>query len=59
MKKLKGIWYAFIMIYIITLIYAFYVNWQGKYFGMTFVACITPFIVPTFMKLIKVTSMKF
>ena len=37
-----------------TLIYAFYVNWQGKYFGMTFVACVTPFIVPTFMKLIKV-----
>ena len=54
MKKLKGTWITCVIIYIMTLIYAFYVNWQGKYFGMTFVACITPFIVPTFMKLIKV-----
>lgn len=41
-------------IYILTLIYAFYINWQGKYFGMTFVACLTPFIAPLFMKIIKV-----
>ncbi|MEE0778594.1 MAG: DUF2238 domain-containing protein [Massilimicrobiota sp.] len=54
MKKLKGTWITCVIIYIMTLIYAFYVNWQGKYFGMTFVACVTPFIVPVFMKLIKV-----
>lgn len=54
MKKLKGTWITCVIIYIVTLIYAFYVNWQGKYFEMTFVACVTPFIVPVFMKLIKV-----
>lgn len=42
------------VVYMITLVCAFYVNWQGKYFQMTFVACLTPFIVPIFMKLIKV-----
>lgn len=54
MKKLKALWIVCIMIYIMTLIYAFYTNWQGKYFGMTFVACLTPFIVPAFMKIIRV-----
>ena len=49
MKNLKILWIFCIVIYIATLIYAFYVNWQGKYFGMTFVACLTPWIIPVFM----------
>ena len=53
-KKLDIIFKLCILVYVITLIYAFYMNWQGKYFGMTFVACLTPFMAPLFMKLIKV-----
>lgn len=53
-SKMKIVLGICVFIYIITLGYAFYVNWQGKYFMMTFVACITPFIVPLVMKLIKV-----
>ena len=54
MKKLKTIWYSCLIIYIVTLIYAFYVNWQGKYFGMTFVACLTPWILPVLMKILHI-----
>lgn len=53
-KKLDIIFKLCILVYVVTLIYAFYMNWQGKYFGMTFVACLTPFMAPLFMKLIKV-----
>lgn len=54
MKKLKMMWYGCLIIYIVTLIYAFYVNWQGKYFGMTFVACLTPWILPALMKILHI-----
>lgn len=53
-KKIDILLKLSIGIYIITLIYAFYINWQGKYFMMTFVACLTPFIMPILMKLCKV-----
>lgn len=53
-KKLDILLKICIVIYIVTLGYAFYVNWQGKYFMMTFVACFTPFIMPIVMKLLKV-----
>ncbi len=43
-----------ILIYVVTLIFAFVVNWQGKYFGMTFVAVLTPCIVPSIVKLLKI-----
>ena len=54
MRKIKIIWYSCLIIYVATLIYAFFVNWQGKYFGMTFVACLTPFILPALMKILHI-----
>lgn len=53
-KKLDLIFKLCILIYILTLIYAFVINWQGKYFNITFVACLTPFIMPAVMRLMKV-----
>ena len=53
-KKLNWFFYLCIVIYVMTLIYAFIVNYHGKYFQMTFVACLTPFIVPIVMKIMKV-----
>lgn len=53
-KKIDMIYKGCIIIYIVALLYAFYQNWMKQYFGMTFVACLTPFIMPLFMKLIKV-----
>lgn len=53
-KKLDFIFKFCIFIYILTLVYAFVVNWQGRYFKMTFVACLTPFIMPGVMRVIKV-----
>ena len=41
-------------IYIVTFIYALIINWGGKYFTMTFVAMLTPLIMPLLFKLIKV-----
>ena len=53
-KKVHIFYLICIFIYVVTLIYAFKVNFLGKYFGMTFVACVTPFIVPAIVKLLKV-----
>lgn len=52
-KKLNFFYKTCILIYLITLGYAFYLNWQGKYFSMVLVACLTPFIMPVLMRLIK------
>lgn len=56
MKKngLKYMYFTTILIYIVTLIYAFIVNWQGKYMGMCYVAVITPLIFPIILKLLKI-----
>ncbi|MEG0592903.1 MAG: hypothetical protein RR512_06280 [Coprobacillus sp.] len=56
MKKngLKYAYYLSIIIYLATLIYAFIINWQGKYMGMCFVAIITPLIFPVILKLLKI-----
>lgn len=53
-KKTNFIYKSFILIYLISLVYAFYLNWGGKYFSMTIVACLTPFIMPLLMKLLKI-----
>ncbi len=53
-KKMRLILWLCIFIYIVTLIYAFVLNWQGQYFKMTFVACLTPLIMPLLMKLMKI-----
>ncbi|MEI3292277.1 MAG: hypothetical protein V8R63_02015 [Thomasclavelia ramosa] len=52
-KKTDFIYRSCIRIYLISLVYAFYLNWGGKYFSMTIVACLTPFIMPLLMKLLK------
>lgn len=54
--KLQKILYGMIAIYIITLIYGCYHNWQLQDFnalGMGAVACITPLIVPAIFRLCK------
>ena len=53
-KKTNFIYKSCILIYLISLVYAFYLNWGGKYFSMTIVACLTPFIMPLLMKLLKI-----
>ena len=53
-KKTNFIYKSGILIYLISLVYAFYLNWGGKYFSMTIVACLTPFIMPLLMKLLKI-----
>ena len=53
-KKTNFIYKSWILIYLISLVYAFYLNWGGKYFSMTIVACLTPFIMPLLMKLLKI-----
>ena len=53
-KRNRWIYYGCIVIYVLTLVYAFYINWHGKYWSMTFVACFTPFIAPLIMKILKV-----
>lgn len=53
-EKLKIVYYLCIFIYIITLGYTFYKNMNNHYLGMTFVAGITPFIVPIIVKLLKI-----
>ena len=53
-KKTNFIYNSCILIYLISLVYAFYLNWGGKYFSMTIVACLTPFIMPLLMKLLKI-----
>lgn len=53
-KKIDFILKLCILIYAITIIYAFITNWQGQYFKMTFVACFTPLIMPAIMKLLKI-----
>lgn len=52
-KKTNFIYKSCILIYLISLVYAFYLNWGGKYFSMTIVACLTPFIMPLLMKLLS------
>ena len=53
-KKTNFIYKSCILIYLISLVSAFYLNWGGKYFSMTIVACLTPFIMPLLMKLLKI-----
>lgn len=53
-EKLKIVYYFCLVIYILTLGYAFYKNINNHYLGMTFVAGITPFIVPVIVKLLKI-----
>ena len=53
-KKTNFIYKSCTLIYLISLVYAFYLNWWGKYFSMTIVACLTPFIMPLLMKLLKI-----
>lgn len=53
-KNVHRLYMLLVGIYMITIIYALIVNFQGKYFGMTFVAMVTPFIVPGIVKLLKV-----
>ena len=53
-KKTNLVYGSCILIYLISLVYAFYLNWGGKYFSMTIVACLTPFIMPLLMKLLKI-----
>ena len=53
-KKTNFIYKSCILINLISLVYAFYLNWGGKYFSMTIVACLTPFIMPLLMKLLKI-----
>ncbi|MCI8271025.1 MAG: DUF2238 domain-containing protein [Erysipelotrichaceae bacterium] len=48
-KTLKMIWYACGLVYVITLLFSFWHNWQiqdKEALGMAVVACITPLIVP-------------
>ena len=52
-KKTNFIYKSCILIYLISLVYVFYLNWGGKYFSMTIVACLTPFIMPLLMKIVK------
>lgn len=53
-EKLKNIYYICIFIYVVTLVYAFVRNLNNQYFGMTFVACLTPFIVPMIVRFLKI-----
>ena len=48
-KRLKSILYILVLIYVITLVIGFYLNYQNhdtNALGMVFVACLTPLIVP-------------
>lgn len=53
-KKIDFLYKTCILVYLLSLGYAFYLNWGGKYFSMTIVACLTPFIMPIIMKLLKI-----
>lgn len=54
-KQMKYIYYICIMIYIITLCYAFYRNMNDSYLiGMSVVAAVTPFVIPCLIKLLKI-----
>lgn len=53
-EKSKIVYYISVVIYILTLAYAFYINRHNQYLSMTFVACLTPFIIPIIVKLLKV-----
>jgi len=53
---LKRILLGLIFIYIVTLLFGFYRNWQARDYNalaMGFVACITPWIVPLICKICK------
>lgn len=48
-KRLKSILYILVLIYVITLVIGFYLNYQNhdtNALGMVFAACLTPLIVP-------------
>ena len=53
-KKLILFIKAVFLIYLIFSSLRFLSNWGGKYFSMTIVACLTPFIMPLLMKLLKI-----
>ena len=55
-KTLKTIYIFCIAIYIITVGYAFYRNLHNQYLGMTFVACVMPFVVPVLLKIFKLKA---
>lgn len=48
--------YVLSILYVGILIYAFIINWHGQYFMMCFAACITPFILPTLLKLLHIKA---
>lgn len=53
-QRLKLLLRAEILIYVITILFGFYHSWQMEdmnAFGMCFVACITPWIVPAIFRL--------
>lgn len=55
-KQLKHILYGMIVIYVVTLLYGFYRNWQLQdmnALGMGAVACLSPLIVPAIFRLCK------
>lgn len=55
-QRLKHLLYGFTMVYLITLLYGFYRNWQLQdmnALGMGVVACFTPLIVPALFRLLK------
>lgn len=55
-RRLQRILHILVVIYIVTLLYGFYLNWQLRDYnalGMGAVACVTPLIVPIIFKLCK------
>lgn len=55
-KKLKILRNVLYLGYIVALIYALVINYQGKYFSMCFVAMGTPFLFPLLLKILKVKA---
>lgn len=55
-KRLKMIFNGCCFLYTLALIYAFVINFQGKYFGMCFVSCLTPWIIPCIIKILKMKA---
>lgn len=55
-RRLQRILHILVIIYIATLLYGFYLNWQLRDYnalGMGAIACVTPLIVPVIFKLCK------